>query len=148
MKIPGNQPIFYLWPISRGVRASFGLWILKVMSNSMSWEMKLSICRTSCMSMGNKSEKMQRVGWFPRKSIIGLLALLCLSIEGWGLKSRNGAPMYKNQGSDLSSVLPRGCQKNFFQEFSSDQPDYHSIWGCYDLKKFWLLKNDILKAIP
>ncbi len=39
--------------------------------------------------------------------------------------------------------LIRGCQKKTFREFSSDQPDYHSIWGCYDLKKFWLLKNDI-----
>ena len=37
----------------------------------------------------------------------------------------------------------QGCQKNFFLEFSSDQPDYHSIWGYYDPKKFWLLKNDI-----
>ena len=48
------------------------------------------------------------------------------------------------QFCSFMSLYIRGCQENFFREFSSDQPDYHSIWGCYDLKKFWLLKNDII----
>ncbi len=29
---------------------------------------------------------------------------------------------------------------NNIRIFYSDQPDYHSIWGCYDPKKFWSLK--------